>query len=152
MATIIIFSIPLLKYIILLAFLNFVVHVSGHIYNKTFDYRKSLDFLIKLTGYIIVILVFTILACAEMETGIHISFISFDYVLYTVFGMILLKYSRDILDGLIIWGVDVAKFIPFLKNSQVLLMSKYNINDACSISEYSEYSECKNREIKNNLW
>jgi len=111
-------SLPLLKYIVLMAFLNFVVHIIAHIKSKTYDYRKSTDFLFKLAGYLIVVFVFSILTCASSDAQI---FIFSNLTLNMVCLLILVKYARDILDGLMIWGVDVANFIPFLRNAQHLI-------------------------------
>ena len=147
MAAIIIVALPLLKYIIWLACFNFLVHISAHIYNKTFDYRKSLDFLIKLSGYVIAVLVFSILACAASDMDMNPSY--FYNALNVVSFMIMIKYARDILDGLIIWGVDVAKFIPFVKNAQDILRQEYHVNSVNSVSK-TNINECDLN--KKNIW
>ena len=119
----IIICIPQAKYIIFLAFLNFILTVAAHIKNNTYDYRNLLKFLTDLSGYLIIIIVFSTLACAgglQSSEGVSLFnyVIDFSSVLNTVCGLILLVYARKILNALMLMGLDVAKFLPFLRSSQ----------------------------------
>jgi hypothetical protein len=140
-----------LKFVIIFGFFSYFLNMAAHIKNKTFNYKNAFKPLQNLAGYIFVVLIFSTLLFAnsvilpdDIPPG-FVEVINFNVALYLVTILILIGYSREILEGMMVFGYDVAKFLPFLSEAQKITRNRYNIDRDCQ-------QEILGQEKKVNIW
>jgi hypothetical protein len=139
-----------LKFIVIFGFLSYFLNIAAHIKNKTFNYRNALKPLQNLAGYIFIILIFSSLIfvnsviVTDNIPSIVTKVFNFNTVLYLSTILILTGYVRKILESMMIFGYDVAKFLPFLSEGQKVIRKRYNIDDGAKI--------VSNGDKKANIW
>lgn len=144
------FCISHLKFIVIFGFLSYFLNIAAHIKNKTFNYKNVLKPLQNLAGYIFVILIFSSLIFANSVImtdnipSVITKIFNFNTALYLSTMLILLSYVRKILESMMIFGYDVAKFLPFLSEGQKVIRKRYNIDEDAKI--------VSNGKRKINIW
>jgi carbon starvation protein CstA len=126
------------------------LNIFAHIKNKTFDYENVLGPLQNLAAYMLVILIFASLVFVSSTIlpsdtpSVVTQMFNFNIALYMTTMLIIVGYSRKILESLMVFGCNVAKFLPFLGESQKIVRKRYNI-DTDRLSMSSD-------EKKKNIW